>query len=102
MASASDIETVRLNVDEPTNDTYSDDEIGAIVDVNGVAGASAIIWEQKAARFASLVNTTEAGASHSFSDLSKNAREMASLYRAQTTVAVSTTSRTRVRKIERT
>jgi len=102
MASISDIESVRLNVDEPSNDTYSDDDVGALVDANGVAGASAIIWEQKAARFASMVNTTEAGASHSFGDLNKNALAMASLFRSQTTAVVNTTSRTKVRKIERT
>jgi hypothetical protein len=102
MASSSDIETVRLNTDEPTQDTYSDSELGVLVDANGVAGASAIVWEQKAARYAGLVNVSEAGASHSFSDLHKNAINMASVFGKQTDVVSGVvSSRTKVRKIER-
>lgn len=102
MASISDIETVRLNTDESTNDTYSDDEISALVDAKGVAGASAIIWDQKAAHYASLVNTSEAGASHSFSDLHKNALTMAKRFDDQVVAASAPASgRVRVRKIVR-
>jgi hypothetical protein len=104
MASTGDIERVRLNTDEPSNDTYSDDEIGALVDSDGVAGATAIIWEQKAANYSKLVNTTEAGASHNFSDLRKAALEMAEWWEAKAldeAEPTTSTGRVRVRKIVR-
>lgn len=92
MADASDIQQVRLNVDEPTDETYSDDAIGLLVDALDVAGASASIWLQKAAKFASLVNVTEAGSTHNFSDLHKNALAMAKTYtEVEITVGVSAT-----------
>lgn len=100
MASASDIAQVRRNVDEPTTDTYTDQTIGDYVDANGVAGASQLIWQEKAASYATLVNTSEAGASHSFSDLHKNALAMATAFGAA--VVVPTADRVRVKKIERT
>lgn len=103
MASVSDIETVRLNTNESTTETYSDDAIGALVDASGVAGATASIWEQKAARFSELVNVSEAGASHAFSDLHKNAVTMAAYWGKKNDVedGTGTAGRPRIRKIER-
>jgi hypothetical protein len=80
MASVGDIATVRKNINEPTDAIYKDEDIGVIVDSSGVAGASAIIWREKAARYASLVSVSESGASHSYSDLHKNALAMAKAY----------------------
>lgn len=80
MASTSDIADVRRNVNEPDDETYSDEAIGAMVDADGIAGASARIWRAKAARYAELVNVSEAGASHSYSDLHKNAINMAKAF----------------------
>lgn len=71
MASASDIATVRRNVDEPTTDTYTDEEIGSYIDADSVAGASAVIWREKAAAASDLVDVTEAGATHKMSELRK-------------------------------
>lgn len=80
MASAGDIATVRRNVNESTTVIYSDGTIGTYIDANGVTGASAIIWREKAARYSELVNVSESGASHSYSDLYKAALAMASKY----------------------
>lgn len=102
MASASDIDAVRKNTNEPTSENYSDETIGALVDAIGVAGASATIWHQKAAASAELVDVSEAGASHKLSDIHKNAVGMASHWQAiydGETVAVS--ERLRIKRIER-
>jgi len=81
MATEADILSVRENVDEPTADTYTDEYVGGLIDAGGIDSASAIIWEKKAAKLASLVDTSEAGASRKLSDLHKNALAMAAMYR---------------------
>lgn len=81
MADASDIAEVRSNVDEPDDSNgFTDAIIGALIDADGVAGASAKIWYRKAATFASSVDVTEAGASHKNSDIHKNMLTMAKVY----------------------
>jgi phage-related minor tail protein len=77
MASVSDIAKLRKNTDEPDETTFSDAYVGELIDALGVAGASAEVWREKAASYAKLVNTQEAGASRSLSDLMKNALAMA-------------------------
>lgn len=100
MASAGDIRTVRQNVDEPTEDSYDDELIGALVAVSGVDVASATIWRRKAASFASLVSVSEAGASHSFGELYKNAVSMAEVF-SRPVSAVAAGRAAVVTKIER-
>lgn len=87
MATASDIAEVRQNTNEVGSDTFTDDFISALIDINGVAGASAELWRKKAASWADQVNTTEAGASRSLSDLSKNAKAMAEMWQGRVPVA---------------
>ncbi len=77
MASVSDIATVRRNTNESTAVTYTDVAIGALIDTHGVAGATASIWREKAGVYAGLVDVSESGASHKYSDLHKNALGMA-------------------------
>lgn len=102
MASISDIAEVRLNVDEATEDNWSDVVLGEYVDALGVAGATAKVWNQKAAKYATLVDTTEAGASHAFSDLHKNALAMAKAWQARVDVVVTAeTGRPKIKKIVR-
>lgn len=76
MASVSDIVEVRKNTNESSDETYLDELIGAYIDAYGVAGATAQIWREKAAEFASLVDVTESGATHKYSDLYKSALAM--------------------------
>lgn len=102
MASTSDIGIVRRNVNESTDETYTDDVISAMVDADGVAGASAAIWREKAGRYSDLVNVSEAGASHAYSDLHRNALNMAKSYGDVTPVEEAPiSSRVRVKRIER-
>lgn len=76
MASPGDIQQVRINTNEFGSDPYPDQLISDKIDALGVAGASASMWEEKAGKYADLADVSEAGASHKFSDLSKNALAM--------------------------
>lgn len=77
MASASDITEVRSNTGFSDNeDPWTDEVLGALIDGGSVAGATAHIWAQKVVEASELVDVTEAGASHKFSDIFKNAAAM--------------------------
>lgn len=101
MASPGDILIVRTNTNEPNNvPPFTDDYLSGLIDAEGVVGASATIWEQKAAKEATSVDVTEAGASHKFSSRFEQARKMAELWRAQAGTEEPQTT-VRVKKIER-
>lgn len=73
MASAEDLANVRANTDTKSTDTGFDDvTVGALIDVNGVVGATTEIWRRKVAQFSDKVSISEGGASRSLSDLAKN------------------------------
>lgn len=100
MATDLEIADVRQNVDEPRDSQdYTNTVISVLVDDLGVNGASAEIWRKKAASYAKLVNVSEAGSSHAFSDLQDNALKMAKEYEAKSTG--STVGRAKVKVIER-
>lgn len=101
MASAGDILDVRRNTYELTTDNYSDENLSDLIDAKGVAGASAEVWGEKAAKYADLVDVTEAGASHKFSDLHKNALTMQGFWTTKIEVTDLTFGRPKVKKIER-
>lgn len=102
MASPSDIAIVRLNINEPDDSNgFTDEVIGDLINAQGVAGASSSVWLQKAAQWSTLTDVTEAGATHKFSDLSKNALLMAKSFGATDADAETALQRTRVRTIER-
>lgn len=77
MATASEIIAVRKNVNEPSEESFSDEAVAELIDSDGVDLASAAIWRTKAAAFSEMVDTSEAGASRKASDLFKNANAMA-------------------------
>jgi hypothetical protein len=102
MADASDIQIVRNNTNEPTADTYTDGYIGGLIDASDVTGATIAIWEQKVAKFSTMVDVTEAGATHKFSDLFDNAVKMLAIWRGtDVTTGVVDSGATRVRVIQR-
>ena len=81
MAGAPDIAKVRLNTGLADNIApWTDVAISALFDALGEEGASATIWRSLAASYSSKVDVTEAGASHKFSDLFKNAIAMATKF----------------------
>lgn len=78
------IMTLRRQVGETRPDTaYDDDALQAYLDTaNGSSDlAAALVWEDKAAGYAALVNTSESGSSRSMGDLYKNALAMADRFR---------------------
>jgi hypothetical protein len=83
MATPEEIDELRRYIAEPSEDHYTDTYCGEKIDALGVLGAAVVIWDQKAAETAELVNVSEAGASHSMSDLHKNALTMAKYFRDQ-------------------
>ena len=104
MATDAEVAEVRKNVAEQDDESFSNIYIGSLVDAVGITGASAAIWRKKAASYAELVNVTEAGASHSFSDLQRNALTMAAEFDAMALVEVDEASgagRVQVKVIER-
>lgn len=104
MASSSNIATVRKNTNEIVESKWTDNLLDGLIDQFGVAGASAKVWEQKAAEAAELVNTTEAGASHAYSDLHKHCLEMAEYWydqQDQEDNPLPVNTRVRVKVIER-
>lgn len=103
MASAEDIAEVRLLTNEPAEDKFDDAYVGGKIDSLGVLGATAHLWEAKAAEAAELVNVNEAGASHAAGDLYKQALAMQKHFQDLVDVAGGTTTggHVKVRKIVR-
>lgn len=81
MATAAEVARVRLNTNEADDTLHDDTAFGELIEEHGVAGASAVVWLDKAAVYADLVNTSEAGASHSYSRLHEQALKMAAEWR---------------------
>lgn len=105
MASADDIVQVRLNTNEPTDAApYANAYLEALIDSLGVVGATASIWETKAATIAATaIDITEADATHKMSDRFDHAQSMIKYWRGVSDgVVVSETSNVvRVRVIDR-
>lgn len=84
MATEDQVTEVRENTNETTSATWTDAEIVVLVDALGSVNlASAAIWKKKAARYADLVNTTEAGARRDLSDLYDRAVKEAARWQAE-------------------
>ena len=76
MATSTDIAIVRNNIGEQEDvNPYTTAWISALIDDVGVSAATLTLWRQKGASLSSVVDVTEAGASHKFSDRYKNALE---------------------------
>lgn len=106
MADAGQVAEVRSNTDEPKDsEDFTNTILEGLIDAHGVNGASAIVWRRKAAKYAELVNVSEAGSSHALGDLQKKALDMATLYEGLAQSEVGTTGgatgRARVHVIDR-
>jgi len=82
MATAEEISAVRANVNEPTEDHYSDDQLSAIIDSydGDLDSASAAIWRMKAGRYADLADVQEGSSRRSLGDLHEQALAMAKTF----------------------
>lgn len=84
MATVEEIEALRRMVDEPTQDPYTDATLSAYIDEAGsLDGAAAEVWQEKAAKASTLVNTSESGSSRSLGQIHQNALNMAKFYSAR-------------------
>lgn len=102
MASVSDISTVRLQTGETAVAApYTDEYVGALIDASDVTGATITIYEQLMAKYSKLVDVSEAGASHKFSDLYANAKKQAEYYRSIAGTTLPTVTGTKVKKVVR-
>jgi hypothetical protein len=106
VADASQVAEVRSNTNEPSDsEDYTNTIVETLVDALGVNGASATIWRRKAAKYASLVDVSEAGSSHALGDLQKKALDMALMYEGLAADEVGSTGgatgRVRVHVIDR-
>lgn len=84
MASTSDVDQVRRNANIDADDekwTFS--VISAYVDLVGVAGATARLWDEKAATYADLVDISEAGAQERLGQLHDHALAQQELWAAR-------------------
>lgn len=88
MATVEQVAQLRLIIDEPSSLVYSDDMLEVIIDqADGILDvAAAEVWQQKAARFSTLVDTSESGSSRAMSQMYKNAAAQAKYYLDKVTV----------------
>lgn len=86
MAVAVDIAAVRKHTNEKTDEHFTDEVIGIYLDeLGGVDAAAAAVWLDKAAMYADLVDSIEAGVNHQFSQLHRHALRMAEIFNARAT-----------------
>ena len=88
MATNEQIAALRRMVAEPGTETYLNTELSALIDEAGTLDkAATIIWGEKAAVAAELVNVSESGSSRSLQQIHSNALSMAKYYDSRSTVA---------------
>lgn len=81
MATPDEIAALRLLVAEPTEEFYTEAELGARLDAAASASQLARdIWIEKAARYASIVDISEGGSSRSAGSMYANAMKMVELF----------------------
>lgn len=80
-AALSDVSLLRHYIDEQDNEVFADQFLVDVLErTDNIYRAASEVWMLKAARWARLVTTAEAGASKNMSDLHKQALAMASDY----------------------
>lgn len=103
MATAEQIADLRRLINEPDDvEPFTDAVLTVRIDADpDLKSLAAIIWREKAATFASLVDVKEGNSDRKLSQLYKQALEMASNFSAEVAVIATTTRVSRTRKIER-
>lgn len=103
MATVEEIAALRLLVAEridaePYTDAGLSERIDAAGDLNTVAAA---IWQEKAAKYADLVDTSEGGSSRRMGDLHEQALNMVSHFRSIMSTGLAPLGGTRIRRLSR-
>ena len=100
MATSEQVSLVRAYTGEPTEDTWTDVALGALIDELGIDSTTARVWREKQARYSKLVDVSEAGASRKMSQAFDHAKTMAAHW--ETIAGEDAAIATRVHKIVRT
>lgn len=92
MATDADIAELRRKTDiTDTDEPYTDPFLSGLIDREGtVDGASYVLWRDKAAKLAELVNVTEGASSRQMGQAFDHALEMVKLYERVSKVDVVT------------
>lgn len=100
MATVDQIASLRLLIGEPIDaEPYTDAALSARIDAAGdLNTVAADVWQEKAARYADLVDTSEGGSSRKMGDLHEQALNMVAHFRSMTPAA---TGGTRIRRLGR-
>ncbi len=101
MATDEQVATLRPMIGELTEASYTDEVLKVIIEQaeNDLDLAAAVVWEQKASSYSTLVDVSESGSSRSMSQIYKNALAQAKYYGDKVTeeVVEPTTVRARTR-----
>jgi len=102
MATPEQIVELRLLIDEPTDESYTDAVLAVrIEEAPSVRTLASSIWREKAARYAGLVDIKEGNSDRKLSQLYSNALSMASSLALDDSGQVVRKRVTRTRAIER-
>jgi methyl coenzyme M reductase alpha subunit len=102
VATPDQVAQLRRYVDEPTEDTYTDVVLSSRIDTaTSVEALASIIWLEKAAAYARLVDMQEGSSRRSLSQLQAAAMRMSTQFAGGSDTVVSSGSRTTTRAIER-
>lgn len=102
MATTAEIAALRALINEPTDENYTDEQLGAVIDSAGsVKAAGSEVWLAKAAKYSTLVNVSESGSSRALGDLHKNALAMAKQLGAEAEEDTVEATGIRIRRITR-
>ena len=104
MADQSEIDALRLLINDPCKESFSDDDLERVLDAQGGDRnlAAAEVWGIWATRYSTLVNVSESGSSRSLGDLYKNAVAMRGMFLAANDAGSQVTAgRTRIGRIVR-
>lgn len=88
MAEAADIERVKRLAHPTIIANYSDTDIGAMIDADGVRGTLAELWEERATDTADFTTIKEGSSSREMAKAHDHAKERAAYWRAGTDASV--------------
>lgn len=84
MATVDEIAYLRLLTGEPTEDTYTEEDLETRIDAAVSMDHAALgIWVEKAAAWAALADISEGGSSRSMGALQANAIKMVAIFQAK-------------------
>lgn len=81
MATQVQVDQLRRFANYTDADPYDDAQLAALIDARSVYHVAAMLWDEKAASYSTLVDISESGSSRKMGDSYKNALAMAKYFR---------------------